>query len=243
MKIYLMEQGSDAWISARLGIPTASNAHRIVTPKKCKLSKTATDYALRLCAEKLLNATSESSVQSPWMDRGRDLEPMAVKQYEWQLDVLTMPVGFVTTDDGLIGCSPDRLVLSDEKVAVEIKCPAPHVHLGYLLDGTTDDYKPQVQTQILVAELDRAHLYSFHERCPPVLIENKPDPEYQAKLRDALARFNENLAAMFARAKTLGAFQPMPRSVTPVEAIEAADIARHFKNEAGLRMAKEGFTA
>jgi hypothetical protein len=244
MKIYAdIQQGSDAWIHLRLGIPTASNFHKIVTPKKCELSKEAVNYALRLCAERLLNATSESSIENPWMERGKELEPMAVQQYEFQFDVVTFPVGFITTDDGSIGCSPDRLVLGDEKIALEVKCPAPHVHLGYLLNGTTDDYKPQVQGQIYVAELDRGELYSFHPQMPPALIQNTRDDEYVKKLAAALRAFNDSLAQMFERAAVLGAYQPVARAVTPVEAVEMAEIARHFRAESQNRMLKEGFVA
>jgi hypothetical protein len=247
MKIYTgIAQGSDGWHALRMGIPTASEFHRIVTPKKGELSKGAIDYALRLCAERLLNAPTHmlaGDFSGPWMERGKELEPMAVQQYEFQYDTQTMPISFITTDDGMIGCSPDRLVLSEQKVALEVKCPSPQVHLGYLLNGTDEAYRPQVQGQIYVAELDRAELYSFHERMPAVTIRNTRDDEYVKKLDAALKAFNENLMSMLARAKELGVYQPMPRSVTPVEAIEAEDIARHFKHEAGLRMAKEGFTA
>lgn len=243
MKIYLMEQRSDAWRQARLGIPTASNFHKIVTPKKCELSKGATDYALRLCAERLLNMTSESSIDNPWMERGIALEADAVRQFEFQYDVATVPVGFVTNDEGSIGCSPDRLVVSDKRIAVEIKTPAPHVHLGYLLFSTDDAYLPQVMGQIFVAELDRAILYSFNPQAPPAAIEHAPDKPYIEKLAEALKRFNTNLFEMERRARALGVYQPMPRVVTPVEAVEAADLARHFKHESAMRMQREGFTA
>lgn len=245
MKIFAdIQQGTDQWLALRLGIPTASEFHRIVTPKKCELSKEAVKYALRLCAERLLNAPTTEAIDGlQWMERGKELEPMAVKQYEWQFDRVTFPVGFITTDDGTIGCSPDRLVLGDHKVGLEIKCPSPHVHLGYLLNGTTDDYKPQVQGQIYVAELDRGELYSFHPQMPPAHILNTRDDEYVKKLAEALARFNEQLAAMLARAKELGVYQPKLRATTPIEAIEAADLARHFKTESANKMLREGFIA
>lgn len=244
MKIYAdVEQGSDAWLHLRLGIPTASNFHKIVTPKKAELSKGAVDYALSLVAERLLNASSEASILNPWVERGKDLEPMAVQHYEFTHDVKTVPVGFITTDDGSIGCSPDRLVAHDFKVALEIKCPSPAVHLGYLLNGTDDDYKPQVQGQIFVAELDRAELYSFHERMPAARIQNTRDEDYIAKLAAALARFNDNLLSLFERAQSLGAFQPMPRVVSKAETVEMAELDRRIRAEAARQMAKEGFTA
>lgn len=244
MRIYAdVLQGSDQWHALRLGRPTASNFDKIVTPKKCELSKGAIDYALRLCAERLLNATTAQTFDGPWLERGKEMEPDAVRMYEWQYEVKTMPVGFITTDDGLIGCSPDRLVLSEERVALEVKCPSPHVHLGYLLNGTTDDYKPQVQGQILVAELDRAELFGYHPQMPPVLIRTTPEPEYQAKLKEALNRFVANLEEMYQRAKTLGMYQPVARATTPVETIEMAEIAKHFQAEQAMKMQREGFTA
>ena len=243
MKIYLVDQRSDAWRQLRLGIPTASNFDKIVTPKKFELSARATDYALRLCAERLLNMTSESSIENPWMERGIELEVDAVRHYEWTRDVQTYPVGFIATDDHSMGCSPDRIVMSDERIALEIKCAAPHTHLGYLLNGLDEAYRPQIQGQILIAELDRAELYAYSPQMPAALIETRPDTDCQTKLKDALALFNANLASMFERAKALGVYQPAPRVAAPAEVVELADIARHFKHEAGLRMAKEGFVA
>lgn len=244
MKIYVdVEQGTEQWLALRAGVPTASNFDKIVTPKKCELSKGALDYALRLCAEKLLNAPAGQAFEGAWMERGKEMEPFAVRQYEWQRDVETFAVGFITTDDGLIGCSPDRLVLAEERAAVEIKCPSPHVHLGYLLNGTEDNYKPQVQGQILVAELEWAHLYSFHPQMPPALIETPPDPEYLVKLKDALDRFVENLQAMFERAQAMGAYQPMPRMATEAEALDIATANKRFREESERRLLEEGFGA
>ncbi|RJO72888.1 MAG: hypothetical protein C4523_02640 [Myxococcales bacterium] len=243
MKIWTgVAQGSDEWLALRLGIPTASNFHRVVTKKKAELSAQAADYALRLVAERLLNMPTESSFSNPWMERGKDLEDMAVQQYQFQFDVETVAVSFITTDDGSIGCSPDRLVVGSRRVAVEIKCPSPHVHLGYLLDGMTDDYKPQVQGQILVAELERADLYAFHPHCPPALIQTAPDEPYIAKLSDALKRFCGTLDDMHRRALALGAFQPLRRVSTPALLREVQDINAEFRRQNEKRFIAEGFT-
>jgi hypothetical protein len=246
VKIYAdVLQGSDQWHALRLGIPTASAFDKIVTAKRCDLSAGAHAYALRLVAERLLNqptAQTGGDFSGPWMERGKELEPDAVRMYEWQYEAKTFPVGFITTDDGRIGCSPDRLVLGG-KVALEIKCPSPQVHLGYLLDGTADEYRPQVQGQILVAELERAELFAYHPQMPPAHIVNKPDAEYQAKLHSALSKFVDLLDEMQAKAIAIGAFQPIARATTPVETIEMAEIAAAFKAETAMKMAKEGFTA
>jgi hypothetical protein len=54
MKIIDCVQNSDEWIAARLGIPTASEFHRIITAVKGDLSKSARKYAAGLVAETLL---------------------------------------------------------------------------------------------------------------------------------------------------------------------------------------------
>lgn len=245
MKIYAdVEQGSEAWRQLRLGRPTASNFNRIVTKKKCELSAQAVDYALKLCAEKLLNmAAVESFDALPWLERGKELEPMAVKQYEMVHEVKTLAVGFITTDDGLLGCSPDRLVVSNQRHAIEVKCPSQHVHLGYLLNGTDDDYKPQVQGQILVAELERADLYSYHPQMPPALITTTRDDPYQDKLSAALTAFNEQLAFLYEKALKLGVYQPATRVSTPAEIREITDIQKEHRRAAEKQFIKEGFNA
>jgi hypothetical protein len=55
------------------------------------------------------------------MERGARMEEEAVAAFEFDRGIDTEVVGFVTTDDGLAGCSPDRFAGSDE--VVEIKCP------------------------------------------------------------------------------------------------------------------------
>ena len=244
MKLYMdVAQGSEAWKALRLGRPTASNFHKVVTNKKCQLSAQAADYALRLVAERLLNMTASESFEGPWLERGKELEPMAVKQYEFQFDVVTVPVGFITTDDGRIGCSPDRLVADPtRKIGLEIKCPSQHVHLGYLLNGVNEDYKPQVMGQLLVAELDRADLYAFHPHCPPALIHTARDEDYIAKLKDALGQFVDLLDDMHARALAIGAFQPVARASTAGEIQEIADINAEFRKASERRFVKDGFT-
>lgn len=243
MKIYAdVEQGSGDWFKLRLGIPTASCFDQIVTPKKCELSKSAAKYALRLCAERLLNMPTESIEGIGWMERGQELEPDAVRQYEFANEVKTLKVGFITTDDGTIGCSPDRIVLDDNrKIGLEIKCPSPHIHLGYQLNLIADEYKPQVQGQILVAEFEWVDLYSYHPRMPPALIRTMPDAEYIAKLEAALRTFKDDLAAMMERALALGVYQALEAPATPIEMHAAQALGQRLQDETFERFAKHGF--
>jgi hypothetical protein len=206
MRIIDCEQGTPAWLNARLGIPTSSEFHRIITAAKGDLSKSARKYAHQLVAETLLGEPLESSIGNlDWVVRGKLLEPQAVQQYEFATDTETSAVGFVTTDDGRLGCSPDRLV-TGQRGGVEIKCTAPQTHMGILIDGAGDDYRQQVQGQLAIAELEWVDLYAYHPALPPVTIRTIRDEPYIAKMRAALTEFLDMRDAMLVKARASGCF-------------------------------------
>lgn len=199
-------QGTPEWWEVRLGIPTASCFDKIVTPAKGELSKQARAYAQYLVAEALLREPLEPDRPDPyWIAWGKQHEPLAAQQYAFTTDTELEAVGFVTTDDGRIGCSPDRLIIG-QRGAVEIKCPAPQTHTGYLIDGPGLDYKCQFQGQMAVAELAYVDFYSFHPRMPPALYRIERDEPYIAKMSAALREFLAMRDEMLARAMASGFF-------------------------------------
>jgi hypothetical protein len=199
-----VEQGSREWLALRLGIPTASEFHKIVTPTG-KLSSQARKYAFRLVAEKVLNRSLEGLDHLEWIARGKELEPEAIRGFEFMEDVKTDPVGFITSDDGRIGASPDRLILG-EAAALEIKCPAPATMIEYMLDGFGNDYVPQAQGQMLVGEFDYVVRYAYSPEMPPVSVRTDRDEEFIDKLRSALDQFCDEKDAMIERVQSLGLF-------------------------------------
>jgi putative phage-type endonuclease len=234
MKAYFdVAQGSADWFKLRMGIPTASRFDEIVTPKTGKYSESAKKYAYELIAERLLKTPMETLEGQQWMERGKELEPEAARQYEWVTENETVVVGFVTTDDGLIGASPDRLI-KGKPAALEIKCPAPHTHVGYLLDGHNDKYRPQVQGQIFVCELEYAEFYSFHPRMPAVHIITERDDKFQELLAAGLDHFNTDLFEMIERAKSMGVFQAYEEVATPVDAARANQLREEFIDQVGI---------
>ena len=70
MKLYNCAQGSLDWLELRLFTPTASNFHKILTPKKWEFSASAKPYAFRLVAQKLLNRSFESLEGLENIERG-----------------------------------------------------------------------------------------------------------------------------------------------------------------------------
>lgn len=225
MKIHDVDQGSPAWFAVRLGKPTASEFHHIITPKKGDLSESWRGYAYRLIAERLLNRPTQSLDGLEHIERGKQLEPLAVRQYEFENDAVTDRVGFITTDDGLIGASPDRLIRG-KCAGLEVKCPASHTHVGYLLDGHNEKYRPQVQGQLFVCELEYADFYSYHERMPPATIRTPRDEPYIARLRSALDQFNERLHDMLERARARGIFQAYENVQSPADIELAVNLER-----------------
>jgi len=205
MKLHHVEQGTPAWQALRLGIPTASMFNKIVTPTG-KVSAQSAMYANRLAAERFLRRPLDDIGNLFWVERGKDMEPDAVLAYEFERDVKTAKVGFVTTDDGRIGASPDRLLV-DVPGAVEIKCPAPATHVAYLDQGFGKDYWCQVQGQLMVTGLEWIDRVSYYPGLPLVCERTARDEAYIALLRDSLNVFCANLDALVERLRAKGAIE------------------------------------
>lgn len=183
-------QGSPEWHAARLGIPTASNFHRILTPTG-RPSASAGAYLHELVAERLLGfPLNTESVD--FMERGKALETQAVAWYELQRGLDTEAVGFCTTDDGRAGSSPDRLC--GPLGGLEIKCPSPAVHVGYLLaGGISYRYWPQIQGALWITGREWWDTLSFHPDMPQALVRVERDDDYIATLAEAVMAFCERL--------------------------------------------------
>lgn len=190
MKIVECAQGSYEWHMARLGIPTASGFARIVTPAG-RPSAQADGYLHELVAERLLGHPLETEAIG-WMDRGLVTEAEAVRYYEMQRECDTRKVGFVTTDHGLAGCSPDRLVVG-ERGSLEIKCPSAAVHVGYMLDVEPRKYWPQIQGALWVTGFDWLDFLSYCPELPPALTRYERDEMFIKVLAEAVGNFSNRL--------------------------------------------------
>lgn len=226
-----VDQGSVEWHKLRIGIPTASNFDKIVTPTG-KLSKQWRAYAFFLVAEKLLNQSLESLQGLEWIERGKELEPAAVKMYEFERDTTSRPCGFITTDDMRMGCSPDRLV--GVNGALELKCPAPQTHVAYMVDGFGDDYVPQVQGQLLIGEFAYVDRYSYHPELPPVLKRTYRDAAFIKVLDPSLEQFCDELELMYETVKGFGVSQDAMKLRTAVDQVARSQdpdvVGRIMKN-------------
>lgn len=191
MIIHNVEQGTPEWQALRLGIPTASEFDKIVTPTG-KYSAQSRTYMYRLAAERFLCRPLDEIGDLFWVRRGKELEPQAAAAYEFDRNIETRTVGFVTSNSRRVGASPDRLI-AGEPGGVELKCPAPATHVGYLVNGFERAYWHQVQGQMLVCELNWIDRVSYYPGLPLVIERCYRDEEYIAKLDAALIQFCDEL--------------------------------------------------
>lgn len=191
-----LAQGTPEWSLLRAGIPTASGFDRIITPKgEPTKSTTSRAYLHALIAERLMGHPIVEKT-SHWMDRGKELEPEAVRFYEFQRDAETVKIGFVTTADRAVGASPDRFV-GDEGM-LETKVPSEAVHVSYLLTKSVEAaYYPQAQGQLWVCQRVWNDILSYHPEMPPALIRVERDEAFIAKLDRLVTAFSLELEKVF----------------------------------------------
>jgi exodeoxyribonuclease (lambda-induced) len=140
--IHSVPQGSDAWLVARRGVCTGSRfkdaRDRL---KNGQPSKACTDYARDLARERL-GGEAPAKFQNAAMRKGTEEEPRARLAYEAQTGHLVEEVGFITTDDGLFGLSPDGLVGQDGVLEIKTTVSSDTLFTAFV-DGDVSAYIDQ----------------------------------------------------------------------------------------------------
>lgn len=155
------EQGSEEWLAARLGIPTATGFENIVTATG-KKSASYIKYMAELIEESILGGGD--TFKSGFMERGNQLEPQARAAYEFLTGNDVIQVGGVYLNENRdVMVSPDGLIPSLQK-GLEIKCPKMSTHIRYLLEGgLPSEYVIQVQANLWVTGYET---WDFVSYCP-----------------------------------------------------------------------------
>jgi len=193
VKILHVTQGSPEWERARLGMPTASAFDRILTPSKLELSAQSDMYRNQLLAEWLVGYPLDFGNASGYSQRGTGMEAEARRFYEMRYDVDVAIVGFVLRDDGKVGGSPDGLV--DVDGGVDLKCPAIHTHIGYMMDPArlAKEYRGQCQGYMYLTGRKWWDVLAYNPILPAVRVRIDRDDLYCAKLGVALDLFVADL--------------------------------------------------
>lgn len=157
------EQGSEEWLSLRLGKITASRVKDVLTKGRgTSPSKTSESYMMELTAE-ILTGKSKPFFENDAMRWGTETEPQARAMYAVNNDFVDVKeVAFVEHNEQ-VGISPDGLVGDDG--LLEIKCPNTTTQLKRALsDDYSADYKAQIQMQLWVTGREWCDFLSFDPR-------------------------------------------------------------------------------
>lgn len=198
IQIFNMEQGSEAWRSARCGIPTASNFATVMAKGE---GKTRSKY-MRVLAGEILTGEPAETFSNSYMDRGKVMEDEARETYAFIHDAEPIRVGFVR--NGQKGASPDSLI--GDNGGLEIKTALPDIQIDRLeRDRLPPEHVAQVQGNIWTAEREWWDFVSFWPKLPMLRVRVYRDAPYIKTLSDEIDRFNDELAALVERVRRYGA--------------------------------------
>lgn len=195
------EQRSEEWFRERLGCVSSSCICDVLA-KPIKGNKEATtrrNLKARLVCE-ILTGKTEESYQSWDMQRGIQLEPFAVTEYELRQGVDTESVGFVPHPTiERAGASPDRLIGSDG--VLELKAPKQANHIDYLRDGIVPvEYRKQMLWEIACTGRKWADFASFNPSFPEELqlfvARLERDDVAIAEIEAEVLKFNQEVREM-----------------------------------------------
>lgn len=221
MKIIPVEQGSVEWHMARAGIPTASEFDKLLTPEfEIRKGDMPKSYLAKKVAEAWIGGPI-LGFSGFGMEQGQMLEPEARSRIAFEYEMEIDTVGFITTDDGRIGCSPDGLIGDD--CGVEIKCPNIDTHVGYLLKGgLPKDYAAQVHGSMYVTGRKEWKFVSYRRRLPALVLTIERNEEIQEQINTALNNFLRAFDTAMARLEEINGGPPkrpcVPKTVTPQRA-------------------------
>ena len=217
MKIVDVAQGSSAWVALRFGRVTASRFGQVIQPKKLKPSKSIRKLVSLLLAEERLGYSLEEFDGNAWTERGKRLEEEARTDYAFQKDVKIEQVGFVLTDDGRAGCSPDGKFAGMD-AGIEIKCYEAAHHMRCLL-GYEDPVDPtQLQGQLWVCEWDYVVQWAWNPKLAPVEIRTYRNEPFIKALSECVDIFAEEYDTQKLRLDAMG----KAGRIGTVEAVPAA---------------------
>ncbi len=192
MKIHYCEQLTIEWIRLHFGIPSAAALDQLLTPefelRKGEMPKT---YVYKKVAEVIQNRpVIDLSTSSFMMEQGMILESEARPWFELEYDKKIKQVGFITTDDGRCGCSPDGLILNDE-CGIEIKCPSAPIHVKYLVNSVLPkEYATQVLGSMFVTGFRKWIFVSYRRGFPALVLEIYRDEKAMSAIASAIDSFH-----------------------------------------------------
>ncbi len=211
MIIYDCEQMTLEWIRLHFGIPTAACLDQLLTPefelRKGEMPKT---LVYKKVAEVIQNRPMIDLDKSSFMmEQGMILESEARPWFELEYEKKILQVGFITTDDGRVGCSPDGLI-EGEDCGIEIKCPAAHTHVKYLVNGALPkEYAAQVLGSMFVTGFKRWMFVSYRRGFPALVLEIQRDEKAMSEIANAVDSFHRDFDSAMKRISNITKLREM----------------------------------
>lgn len=198
--------------------PTAEGVQRAIDGEKVgEWSDVALNYAFQKAIERISHVPLDENHQTWQMKRGHQMEPHARMAHENVLALrggdlsamMVMPAGFMTTPDGLFGCSVDGLV--GDHGGAEYKCLVSAAKLRkVILFDDISDYIDQVQGCMWISARQWWHFGLYCPALKPVglefqMVEVQRDDDYIHALEKDLLEFSTIVDDYEERLRTLGA--------------------------------------
>lgn len=161
-----VQQNSDEWFDLRIGKITSSNMGKIMANYGKSFGQPAKEYAEKIALEYVTGCRDESSSYSnSFMERGNELEPLALIAYEEDQLISVSNGGFYVQESEhiiKIGDSPDGNI--GKNGCIEIKSVIPKTHWKRLKKGGIDTaYQWQIMSHIWIGGKEWCDFVSY---CP-----------------------------------------------------------------------------
>lgn len=188
-----VEQNTLAWLALHVGIPTASGFDNLLTSKfELRDGEMPRTYLYKKLAE-AWRGQPLVELNNFSVEQGLIVEDEARPFFALETGLKVRQVGFISTDDGTCGCSPDGLIGDDS--GLEIKSPSAHVHCKYVLEGKLPkEYAAQVYGSMFVTGRPKWVFMSYRRKFPPLILEIQRDDAIMAKIGKAIDWFHKELA-------------------------------------------------
>jgi len=198
-------QGSDEWLAARCGLLTASEMKLILTPTlKVASNEKERAHLYELLAQRVTQYVEPRYIGSDML-RGQEDEVEARILYAKRYAPVD-DMGFITNNKWgfTLGYSPDGLVAKTGAIECKSRCQKYQAqtiieNMGAGGGATIpDEFTLQIQTGLLVAELEWIDFISYCGGMPMVVIRAFPVPEIQQAIIAAAGEFEKRMAAKLA---------------------------------------------
>lgn len=170
MQLIKIQQQTKQWLEWRRNKITATDAPVIMGVSPYKNIDKLYEEKVK-CYEPIVN---------PYMQRGKDLEPIALEAFEKETGLIMFPVVGCHDEIDWMAASFDGMTIEADAI-VEIKCPGKKDHSEAKLGKVPKKYLPQLQHQIHVAGVEFSYYFSF-DGDKGIILEVKRDQVFIEKM-------------------------------------------------------------